>query len=218
MRFQTLFEGRWFFGGALGLAVLGILLGWTTLTGPAVGLFIFCLIFFRDPERTIPPGDDVVISTADGVVTDIVEMEEKEYLKQTCIRVGVFLSVVDVHVNRAPIAGKIVYVRHNPGEFLDARSPECSARNEAMTWAFQGAKATLVVRQITGAIARRIVPWSKLDDTVEKGHRFGMIRFGSRTEVYLPLGTTVAVKIGETVRGGSTVLATLQATPSQPAA
>ena len=209
MRFQTLYEGRHIFAVILVLGVGGGVLGWTWLVLLAVALFIFCLNFFRDPERESPAGDDVVVAAADGVVADIEELEESEVLKTKCRRVGIFLSVFDVHVNKAPIAGKIIYQRHHPGLYLDARNPECSQKNEALTWAIEGAKATLVIRQLTGAIARRIVPWSQVGDVVPKGFRFGMIRFGSRTEIYLPLSATLEVKIGDRVAGASSVIARL---------
>lgn len=214
MRFQTLYEGRLFFAILLALIIIGWVLGWGLLILVAVLGLIFCLNFFRDPDRPIPPGDEVVVAGADGVVADIIEIDEEEVLKTKCRRVGIFLSVFDVHVNKAPIAGKIIYTKHYPGTYpgpyLDARNPDCSKFNEALTWAFQGAKATLVVRQITGAIARRIVPWSKVDDTVEKGFRFGMIRFGSRTEIYLPLDAEVTVKVGDRVKGAESVIARLK--------
>src|ERR1700761_4317290 len=209
MRFQTLYEGRWIFAVVVAIGAIGALLGWLWLVILAALLFLFCINFFRDPERPIPPGDEVVIAAADGVVADIVEIEETEVLKTRCKRVGIFLSVFDVHVNKAPIAGKVTYLQHHPGVYLDARNPECSIKNEALTWAIEGAKATLVIRQITGAIARRIVPWSKVGDEIPKGFRFGMIRFGSRTEVYLPLTATVEVKVGDHVRGAESVIAKL---------
>lgn len=209
MRFQTLYEGRWIFGAVWLLGLIGLLLAWHWLVFVAFLLFLFCLNFFRDPERPVPPGDDLVVAAADGVVADVVEIEETEVLKTRCQRVGIFLNVFDVHVNKAPVAGRITYFQHHPGLFLDARDPECSKKNEACTWAFEGKYATLVVRQITGAIARRIVPWSRLGDTVEKAFRFGMIRFGSRTEVYLPLNAKVEVKPGDRVIGGVTVIAKL---------
>ena len=209
MRFQTLYEGRHIFAVILALGVVGALLHWMWLMWLVTALVIFCLNFFRDPERAMPEGEELVISAADGVVADIVEIEEYEVLKTKCRRVGIFLSVFDVHVNRAPIAGKITYVQHHPGLFLDARDPECSVKNEALTWAFEGKSATLVVRQLTGAIARRIVPWSKVGDEVPRGHRFGMIRFGSRTEIYLPLTAKVEVSIGDRVSGAETIIARL---------
>lgn len=209
MRFQTLFEGRHIFAVVLVLGGAGLWLHWTWLVVLAGLLVIFCINFFRDPEREIPGGDDVVVAAADGVVADIEELDENEVLKTKCRRVGIFLSVFDVHVNKAPIAGRITYRQHHPGLYLDARDPECSKKNEALTWAIEGAKATLVIRQITGAIARRIVPWSQVGDVVPKGFRFGMIRFGSRTEIYLPMTATVEVKIGDRVAGARSVIARL---------
>jgi phosphatidylserine decarboxylase len=214
MRFQTLYEGRHIFAVVLALGAIGWLLGWTWLLVLAALLLIFCLNFFRDPDRATPPGDDLVIAAADGTVADIEEMEEHEVLKTRCRRVGIFLSVFDVHVNKAPIAGKITYRQHYPGKppgpYLDARHPDVSKFNEALTWAIQGEKVTLVVRQITGAIARRIVPWSQVGDDVAKGFRFGMIRFGSRTEIFLPLDAEVRVKVGDKVKGAETVIAQLR--------
>jgi phosphatidylserine decarboxylase len=213
MRFQTLYEGRYIFAVLLLATAAGIWLDWRWLFLLTVPLILFCINFFRDPEREIPADENSVVAAADGVVDEIVEIEEPEVLKTRCRRVSIFLSVFDVHVNRAPIAGKITYVQHYPGTYpgpyLDARNPDCAKFNEALTWAFEG-RATLVVRQITGAIARRIVPWSKLGETVTKGFRFGMIRFGSRTEVYLPLDAEVTVKIGERVAGGASVIAKLK--------
>lgn len=213
MRFQTLFEGRYIFAVVFALGAIGWFMAWTWLLVLAGLLLIFCINFFRDPERPVPAGDDVVVAAADGTVADIVEMEEGEVLKTRCRRVGIFLSVFDVHVNKAPIAGRITYSQHYagkpPGPFLDARHVDCSIYNEALTWAIAGARATLVVRQITGAIARRIVPWSKVGDEVPKGFRFGMIRFGSRTEIFLPLEAEVLVKVGDKVRGAETVIARL---------
>jgi len=209
MRFQTLYEGRHIFAVILALGAAAAVMGWTWLVVLGGLLVVFCINFFRDPEREIPAGDEVVVAAADGVVADIEELEESEVLKTKCRRVGIFLSVFDVHVNKAPIAGKIIYRQHHPGLYLDARNPECSKKNEALTWAIQGAKATVVIRQLTGAIARRIVPWSQVGDTVPKGFRFGMIRFGSRTEIYLPMSATVEVKIGDRVVGSSTIIARL---------
>jgi phosphatidylserine decarboxylase len=208
MRFQTLFEARWIF---LVLLLLGAL---SLLLTPWLALLFLVLIgytfaFFRDPDRAVPEDADVVVAAADGVVVEIAELEESEVVRETMRRVAIFLSVFDVHTNRAPIDGRIIYREHHEGLCLDARNPECSTKNEAMTWAFENPRATLVVRQITGAIARRIVGWSQVGDRLEKGERFGMIRFGSRTEVYLPLSATVLVKVGDRVAGGASVIARL---------
>jgi len=118
--------------------------------------------------------------------------------------------VLDVHTNRAPMDGEVIYRQHYPGKFLDARNPECSVKNESQTWAFRNGQTTLVVRQITGAIARRIVGWSKVGDHVAKGERFGLIRFGSRTELYLPLDSEIVVRTGDKVKGGETIIARLR--------
>ena len=152
---------------------------------------------------------NVVVAPADGVVVEIAELEENEVVRQKMRRVAIFLSVFDVHTNRAPIDGRIIYREHRAGLCLDARDPACSEKNESMTWAFENPRAILVVRQITGAIARRIVGWSRVGDQLAKGERFGMIRFGSRTEVYLPLSASVLVKVGDRVAGGSSAVARL---------
>jgi phosphatidylserine decarboxylase len=208
MRFQTLYEGRWIF---LILAVLALaswfVSPWLSLL--FLLLILYTLAFFRDPDRVVPPDPDAVVAAADGVVADIVEIDEPDVLKIRTRRVGIFLSVFDVHTNRAPIDGRVAYRQHREGLCLDARRTDCSDKNESMTWAFQNARVTIVVRQLTGAIARRIVGWSKVGDELRKGERFGMIRFGSRTEVYLPLTAVVVVKVGDRVAGGSTVIAQL---------
>ena len=209
MRFQTLFEGRLIFAAILILAAVGQVTHQTWLLILSGLLFLFCMNFFRDPQRDVPEGDDLVVAAADGVIDNIEILEETEFLNAKCQRVSIFLSVFDVHVNKSPIAGKVTYLKHHPGLYLDARNPECSKKNEALTWAIEGRKATLVVRQITGAIARRIVPWSQVGDVIPKGFRFGMIRFGSRTEIYLPLDAKLEVKLGDRVLGAQTIIARL---------
>lgn len=208
MRWQTLSEGRWIFF-ILVLMAVGSFFLWRWLPIVFVLLIGYTFAFFRDPERVTPSEPDAVVAAADGVVADIVEIEETDIVHQPMKRVGIFLSVFDVHTNRAPIAGRVSYRHHRAGLCLDARSPDCSGKNESMTWAFENPGATLVVKQLTGAIARRIVGWSKVGDELKKGERFGMIRFGSRTEVYLPLEATVLVQVGDRVAGGATVIARL---------
>ncbi|MEY2545655.1 MAG: phosphatidylserine decarboxylase [Verrucomicrobiota bacterium] len=208
MRRQTLAEARWIFAilGALLLASWFVSL-WLSLV--FLVLIVYTFAFFRDPDRVVPNDADVVVAAADGLVADIVEIDEPEIVKSKTKRVGIFLSIFDVHTNRAPIDGRIVYREHRKGLCLDARNPECSTKNESMTWAFQNSRVTIVVKQLTGAIARRIVAWSQVGDELKRGERFGMIRFGSRTEVYLPLNAEILVKIGDHVRGGSTIIARL---------
>ena len=208
MRRQTLIEARWIFA-ILTVLALGSLLFSVWLLLLFVVLIAYTFYFFRDPERSVPTDPNAIVAAADGTITDIVEVDETDVLKTRMRRIGIFLSIFDVHTNRVPIDGKIIFRAHREGLCLDARRPECSEKNEAMIWAFENPRATLVVRQLTGAIARRIVAWSDVGDEVSKGERFGMIRFGSRTEVYLPLAADVLVKVGEHVAGGSTIIARL---------
>jgi phosphatidylserine decarboxylase len=206
MRLQTVAEARWILAILFFLALGSWLLsGWLSL--PFLILILYTLFFFRDPDRTSAADRNAVVAAADGTVADIAEVDETEVLKTKMRRVGIFLSIFDVHTNRAPIDGRIIYRQHHEGLCLDARSADCSEKNEAMTWAFENPRATLVVRQLTGAIARRIVAWASVGDELAKGERFGMIRFGSRTEVYLPLAANVLVKVGDHVAGGSTIIA-----------
>lgn len=208
MRLQTLAEGRWIFAILLVLMLVSFWFSpWWSLI--FLILFVYTLAFFRDPDRVLPTDANSVVAAADGAITDIIEIDETDVLKTKTRRVGIFLSIFDVHTNRAPIDGRIVYREHRKGLCLDARRPDCSEKNEAMIWAFQNPRATIVVRQLTGAIARRIVAWANVGDELKKGDRFGMIRFGSRTEVYLPLTATVLVKVGDHVSGGSTIIARL---------
>lgn len=209
MRLQTLREARWIFAV---LAAITILLGWLSPPAslPGVALILYTFYFFRDPDRDSPADPEAVVAPADGVVVEIIETPETEVVNATMRRVAIFLSVLDVHTNRAPLAGEVTYRKHYPGKFFDARSPRATLENESQTWAFRGAGTTLVVRQITGAIARRIVAWSNVGDRLAKGERFGMIRFGSRTEVYLPLDSEITVKVGDRARGGETVVARLR--------
>ncbi len=208
MRVQTLCEARWI------LAILGLLAIASSFFSVWLLLFFLLLLlctvaFFRDPDRAAPADPNLIVAAADGSVTDIIELNENEVLKAKTRRVGIFLSIFDVHTNRAPTDGRVIYRQHRDGLCLDARHPDCSEKNESMTWAFENSRVTIVVRQLTGAIARRIVAWAKVGDELKKGERFGMIRFGSRTELYLPLSATVLVKVGDHVAGGSTVIARL---------
>ena len=208
MRTQTLLEARWIL---LILVLAGVAVWFVSpwLALVFLALFIFTIAFFRDPDRPVPRDPSLIVAPADGRVRDIVDLDEKEVLKMKTRRVGIFLSIFDVHTNRAPIDGRIIYRQHHEGLCLDARDPDCPEKNEATTWAFENSRGTVVVRQLTGAIARRIVEWANVGDELKKGERFGMIRFGSRTELYLPLDAEVLVKRGDHVFGGSTVIARL---------
>ena len=214
MRVQTLSEARLILGFFAVLAAASwFVSGWLSLL---FLLLFFCTVaFFRDPERTAPADPNLIVAAADGTVIDIIESDENQVLKAKTRRIGIFLSIFDVHTNRAPIDGSVIYRQHQKGLCLDARNSDCSEKNESMTWAFENPRVTIVVRQITGAIARRIVAWSQIGDELKKGDRFGMIRFGSRTELYLPLNAEVLVKVGDHVLGGSTVIARLPKSVAQ---
>ena len=201
MRLQAFWEARWILAFLALLAIVfGLFSAWAFWF--FVLLFLCTLAFFRDPDRAAPVDPNVIVAAADGTVMDIVELDENEVLKNKTRRVGIFLSVFDVHTNRAPIDGRVIYRQHRPGLCLDARRPDCSEKNESMTWAFENPRVTIVVRQITGAIARRIVAWANVGDELKKGERFGMIRFGSRTELYLPAFTLTVLVQGRRPRGG----------------
>jgi len=212
LRLQTLWEGRWIFAVLFVLtAALWACRGRITLVPSllGLGLILFSVAFFRDPDRVTPADPKAVVAAADGVVWDIQEINEPDVTQTKMKRVGIFLSVFNVHTNKAPIAGKVIYSKEHEGAYLDARDPAVSDKNACRTWGFQNDRVTVVVRQLTGLIARRIVGWSKVGDTVQKGERFGMIRFGSRTEIYVPLNAEITTKKGDRVEGGVTVIARL---------
>ena len=167
--------------------------------------------FFRDPERVGERGDDVVISPADGRVVMITEVDEPAFLHGRAVRISVFMNVFNVHVNRYPVSGTIKYVHYNPGKFLNAAVEKSSLENEQMSVGLDHGGVRVLVRQIAGLIARRIVTYSREGETVEQGERLGIIRFGSRVDVFLPPSSTVIVKVGETTLAGTTVLARLGA-------
>jgi len=196
-----------FGGGALVLAAGAAFLH-PLAAVPFVALAVFVLSFFRDPERKPPPGEEIAVSPADGTVTDIGEVDEPHFLGGKALRIGIFLSVFNVHVNRAPLAGKVRFVKHEPGLFLDARDPRCKDMNEWNLVGFEGVRGPFAVRQVTGLVARRIVCPLREGDDMARGQRMGMIKFGSRTELLVPAGSKVKVEtaVGRKVKGGETVL------------
>ncbi len=210
MRLQTLYEARWIFAVLVALAVVSAFLPYGYILSLVwLLLILYTFYFFRDPERAVPSDTGAVVAAADGVIVGIEEIEETEVVKATMKRVAIFLSVFDVHTNRAPVAGKVTYTERRVGKMLDARHPDATRLNECRVWAIEHDHRTLVVRQITGAIARRIVAWAKVGQTVARGERFGMIRFGSRTEVYLPMEAEIVCKMGDRVQSGVSVIARL---------
>lgn len=178
---------QWFWPAAIFLAALG-----------------FVFYFFRDPERADPVAPEAVVAPADGRV---VEVSEETLDGRRGNRIGIFLSIWDVHVNRSPVAGELASVEYRPGKFHAAMRAQASAENERNVIALATGRGTVVVEQIAGWVARRVVLWKRAGDRVERGERFGMIRFGSRVELWLPAEASVTVRPGDRVRAGSSVVA-----------
>lgn len=196
---------------ALPLALAAIFwhgLCWWALLPPLV-VWLEVVWFFRDPHRIIPPDPNALVSPADGTITHIEEVDDADFPGGRALRISIFLSIFNVHLNRLPRGGRVTALRYFPGAFLDARHPDCPRRNEQL-WIdlVESSGRPVRVKQISGAIARRIVCWLKVGEEVNAGERLGMIKFGSRTELLLPADPhiKVQVKVGDKVRGGSTVL------------
>lgn len=196
-------------------SAVAALLGWLVAPWLALAplpLALFVLNFFRDPERSAPGGEDQLVSSADGLVADIVTLTDPA-LGVPCTRIGIFLNVFNVHVNRSPCAGRVTAVQRREGGFFDARDKRAVEENQAATIVIARPDGrSLAVRQITGKIARRIVCPVSIGQSLARGERYGMIRFGSRTELIIPQTelARVRVKVGDTARGGETLLAELK--------
>jgi len=183
---------------------------WLLAYGLAV-LTLWAAYFFRDPERMGPRGDLLVVSPADGRIVSIGEVDEPAFLHGRALRVSVFMNVFNVHVNRYPVAGTVRYVHYNPGKFLNAAMDKASLDNEQRSVGLETGHGRVLVRQIAGLIARRIVTYSREGDAVTQGERMGIIRFGSRVDVFLPTSAAVRVAVGERSTAGVTVIADLPA-------
>lgn len=192
--------------------------GWWLPVG-IVAVGVAALAFFRDPERQAPAEENMLLAPADGKVTDVTEVDETEFLRGRAVRIGIFLSVLDVHLNRAPCAGKVAYVQAHTGKCINAmRYEKASAENAANSLGLvcgDHAVGKVLVKQITGAIARRIVCDCQIDESLEAGQRYGMIKFGSRTELFVPADgrAEVVVGKGDTVRAGETVMVRYESGP-----
>jgi phosphatidylserine decarboxylase len=172
-------------------------------------LALWVAYFFRDPERTGERGPTLVVSPADGKLIMITEVDEPSFMKGRATRLSIFMNVFNVHVNRYPVDGVVRYVHYNKGKFFNAAAEKSSLENEQMSVGIETGGIRLLVRQIAGLIARRIVTYSKLGETVRQGDRMGIIRFGSRVDVFLPAGSTVRAKVGDITVAGVTILGEL---------
>ncbi len=171
-----------------------------------LSLLLFVGFFFRNPERVIPAQSGLVVSPADGVVMCVDKVWEDRYLLAEVTRVSIFLNVFNVHVNRAPIAGVVEYQHYQPGKFIAAYRVEAAQINEQNLIGIKQGEMRILTSQIAGLIARRVVSWVKPGDVLERGERFGLIKFGSCTELYLPEGIQIEVRKGDQVKGGETII------------
>ena len=198
-------EGFYFAGVALLIAIFfGVVVSPYAAILPAV-IACYCIYFFRNPNRIIPADENLIVSPADGTVQDVVDVESDDFVKSPCRKVIIFLSVFDVHVNRSPIAGEIKIQKYVCGRFRPAYKDSVGFENERHLIGIENEKLRVTVTQVAGILARRIVSWVTLDDK-EKGELYGLIRFGSCTELVMPNNVEVLVKKGDKVRGGESII------------
>lgn len=202
-------EGYPFIIFSIALTVISLVV-WIWLSPLAFALTLFMFYFFRDPERTIPEGKKIFVSPADGKIIMIDEVKEERYLKKSVRMVSIFMSPFDVHVNRLPCDGKVRSVVYSPGSFLSAFKQEASLKNENITMVLDTEYGDIIVRQVAGFLARRAVCRVKEGETLKRGDRFGIIKFGSRVDLFLPLSAIIKVKLGEKVKAGETIIAEME--------
>jgi phosphatidylserine decarboxylase len=190
---------------------------WSVLLALWVLFSAFTLYFFRDPEALAPGVANAIVSPAHGKVDLIDEITEPDFMGGPCQRISIFLSVVDIHIQNAPVNGRVDYIKYTPGNFLSATKSDCGKFNENNYIGFESVDfpgQKVGVRQIAGLIARRIINWVEMGEKVPRSQRIGLIQFGSRVELYLPPGTKIHVKLGDRVKGGETILASFEGVES----
>jgi len=190
--------------------VLLFALGWRNTALVSLVLTLFVLFFFRDPERRVPEGGDVVVSPADGTVIVVKDIFEPDYLKQDVKQISIFLSVFNVHVNRSPYSGIVEVVKYNPGKFHVASVDKASLDNEQTAMVIGDGRNKILVKQIAGLIARRIICYAKVGSSIRTGERYGLIRFGSRVDIFLPKTAELKVRVGDRVRGARDIIGVLK--------
>lgn len=181
------------------------ILGWIVAVG-IVGLLIFILSFFRIPARSYTEGEDLIVAPCDGTVVVIEEVQADEYFSDRRLQISIFMSPLNVHVNRNPVSGEVLYSKYHPGKYLVAWHPKSSTENERHSVVYRQHGKEMLVKQIAGALAKRIVNYLKPGDQVSQGAEMGFIKFGSRVDLLLPLNTKIEVKMNQKVKGGVTVL------------
>jgi phosphatidylserine decarboxylase len=211
---RTAPEGRWFIIGAwavaLGLVSLAVArtsAGWVVAAAVWGVVAVWVVAFFRDPVRPWSRGERLIVAPADGKVVSVTDVDEPAFFSGRAQRISIFMNVFDCHVNRYPTDGTIAYRHHNPGAFGHAGAEKASLSNEQSSVGLATARGKVLIRQIAGLVARRIVTDHQVGTAVQQGERLGMIRFGSRVDLFLPLGTRVLVHVGDTTRVGVTVVA-----------
>jgi phosphatidylserine decarboxylase len=211
---RTAPEGRWFIIGAWAIAVALVVLAaraesswWWVLAAVWVALSIWVVAFFRDPERPWAIGERMIVAPADGKVVSVVETDEPAYHGGRALRISIFMNVFDCHVNRYPVGGTVAYRHYNPGRFGHAAAEKSSLDNEQSSVGVAAGQGKVLIRQIAGLVARRIVTDHEVGAVVRQSQRLGMIRFGSRVDLFLPAGTRTLVQTGDTTRAGVTVVA-----------
>ncbi len=187
--------------------VFFVVMGWNLLTFLGIFITLFVAYFFRNPKRKIPSLENIILSPADGKVIHVGECEEDRFLRKKVLKVSIFMSIFDVHLNRAPATGKVLQRSYHPGRFLLANVEKSSLLNEQNALILETEdRLKMVLVQIAGFVARRIVCYAKADDTLKRGEIFGLIRFGSRVDLYLPQEVTPIVRVGQHVKGGESII------------
>jgi phosphatidylserine decarboxylase len=205
-------EGYYFGVPPLLCSAIALAFHWWVVAVVLVVFGLFCFSFFRDPERVIPQDSSTIVSPADG---RIVVITGEENAGRPGTRISIFLAIWNVHVNRCPAAGVITKVDYHPGKFLAAWKAQASTQNEQNIFTLATPAGTIEFKQIAGLIARRVVAWKRPQDAVSRGERIGLVRFGSRVDLWIPEGSELLVKVGDTVHGGSSVLARWPAASTQ---
>jgi phosphatidylserine decarboxylase len=195
--------------GALYMGATRHSAGWYIAAAPLVVIALWVVYFFRDPERMGDRGEHLVVSPADGLVVMVTDVVEPSFIAGEAKRISIFMNVFDVHVNRYPVNGIVKYLQYNKGLFLHAAHEKASLDNEQMSVGIESGSRKILVRQIAGLVARRIVNYARAGDRAEQGVRMGIIRFGSRVDVFIPPDSAVRIKVGERTVAGTTVLAEL---------